>query len=68
MPRSQPPFSFIPDYDQNKEDTSIISVLGCGIYIPLSRPIQLGPLPSQNFEKNAQDPADPTEPWIHDPS
>ena len=66
MPGSQPPF-FIPDPGQNKEDTSIISVVVyCG-YIPLSRPIQFCPLPNQNFEK-AQDPADPADPWIQDPS
>ena len=50
---SQPPFSLIPEPDQNKEDTAIISVVDYGVYIPLSRPIQFFPLPNQNFEKNA---------------
>ena len=68
VPGSQPPFSLIPDTDQNKEDTSFISVVGYGAYIPLSRPIQFCPLTNQNFEKNAQDPAGPAEPWIQDPS
>ena len=31
---SQPPFSLIPYSDQNKEDTSTISVVGYGVYIP----------------------------------
>ena len=39
-PGSQPPFSLIPDPDQNKEDTSLISVVPCSVYIPISRPIQ----------------------------
>ena len=41
-----------------------------GVYIRLSRPIlyQTCLLPNQNFEKNAQYPADPAEPWIQDPS
>ena len=68
VPGSQPPFSLIPDPDQNKEDASLISAVSYGVYIPLSRPIQFCPLPSQNFEKNAQDPGDPAEPWIQDPS
>ena len=68
MPGSQPPFSLILDPDQNKEDTSLISAVSYGVYIPLSRPIQFCPLSSQNFEKNAQDPGDPVEPWIQDPS
>ena len=68
VPRSQPPFSFIPDPDQNKQDTSVIPVVAYGVNIPLSRPIQICLLPNQNFEKNAQDPADPAEPWIQDPS
>ena len=68
MPGSRPPLSLIPDPDQNKEDTSFISVVAYGVYIPLSRPIQFCPLPNQNFEKNAQDPADPAKPWIQDPS
>ena len=65
VPGSQPPFSLIPDPDQSKEDTSIISVVVYGVYIPLSRPFQFCPLPNQNFENNAQDPA---EPWIRDPN
>ena len=68
MPGSQSPFSLIPDPDQNKEDTSFISVRAYGDYIPLSHPIQFCPLPNQIFEKNAQDPADPTKPWIQEPS
>ena len=67
MPGSQPPFSLIPDPDQNKEDTSFISVVAYGVYIPLSIQIQFCPLPNQNFEKIAQDHADPAEPWIQDP-
>ena len=53
VPGSKPPFSLIPDPEQNKADTSILSVVGYGVYIPLSRPIQFCPLPDQNFEKNA---------------
>ena len=68
MPGSQPPFSLIPDPDQNKEDTSFIAVVAYGEYIPLSHAIQFCPLPNQNFEKNFQDPADLEEPWITDPS
>ena len=68
MPGSQPPFSLIPDPHQNKEDTSFISVVTYGVYIPLSRPIQFCALSNQIFEKNAQDPADPAEPWIQDPT
>ena len=68
MPGSQPPFSLIPDSDQNKEDTSLISVVAYGLYIPLPRPIQFCTLPNLNFEKNAQDPALPAEPWIQDQS
>ena len=68
MQGSQPPFYLIPDPDQNKEDTSVISVVAYGVYIPLSRPIQFCPLPNQNFEKNAKHPADPAEPWVQDPS
>ena len=61
-PGSQPPFSLIPDPDQNKEDTSFISAVGYGVYISLSRPIKFCLLPNQNFEKNSQDPGDPAEP------
>ena len=68
MPGSQPYFSLIPDPDQNKEDTSLISVVSYDVYIRLSRPIQFCPLTNLNFEKNAQDPGDPAEPWIQDPS
>ena len=68
MPGSQPPFSLIPDRDQNMEDTAFISVVAYGVYIPLSHPIQFCPIPSQNFETNAQDPADLTKPWIQDQS
>ena len=68
MPGSQPPFSLIPDPNQNKEDTSFISVVAYDVYIPLSHPIQFCLLPNQNFEKNTRDPADPAEPWIQDPS
>ena len=63
---SQPPFSWIPDPYQNKEDRSPISIVANGVYITLSRPIQFCPLPNQNIEKNAQDPADPAETWIQD--
>ena len=68
MPGSQPPFSLIPDADQNKVDTSFISVVAYGVYIPLPRAIPFCPLPNQNFEKNAQGPGDLAEPWIPDPS
>ena len=68
VPGSQPPFSLIPDADQNNEDASLTSVAAYSVYIPLSRPVQFCPLSNQNFEKNAQDPADPAEPWIQDPS
>ena len=51
VPGSQPHFSLIPDPEQNKEDTTIISVVDYGVYIPLSRPIQFFHLPNQNFEK-----------------
>ena len=68
VPGAQPPFPLIPDPDQNKEATSFISVVAYDIYIPLSRPIQFCLLPNQNFEKNAQDPGDPTKPRIQDPS
>ena len=68
VPGSRPPFSLIPDPDQNKEDTSFISVVAYGVYIPLSRPIQFCLLPNQNFEKNAKDLEDPAKPWIQDPS
>ena len=61
-------FSLLPDPDQNREDASFISVVARGVYIPLSRPIQICPLPYQKFEKNARDPADPAELWIQDPS
>ena len=66
MPGSQALFPLIPDPDQNKVDTLFIFVVACGIYIALSRLIQFCLLPNQNFEKNAQDPADPEEPWIQD--
>ena len=46
VPGSQPPFSLIRDSDQNEEDTSFISVLTCGVNIPLSRSIQFCPLPN----------------------
>ena len=68
MPGSQPPFSLIPNPDQGKEDTSFISVVAYDVYIPLSCSIQFCLLPNQNFEKNTQDPADPAEPWIQNPS
>ena len=68
MPGSQPPFCLIPHPGHNNEDTSFISGVSYGVYIPTSRPIQICPLPNQNFEKSAQDPADPAEPWIQDPS
>ena len=64
VPWSKPPFSLIPDPGQNKEDTSCISVVAYGVYVFLSRPIQFCLLTNYNFEKNAQDPADPAEPWI----
>ena len=59
-------FSLIPNPDQNKEDTSFISVVAYGAYNPLSRSIQFCLLPNQNFEKNDQVLADPAEPWILD--
>ena len=68
VPGSQQPFSFIPDPGQKKEDASIISVSVYVVFTPLSQPIQFCPLPNQNFEKNAQYPAYPMEPWIQDPS
>ena len=68
VPGSQPPFSFIPDPVQSKEDTAFFSVVAYGVYIPLSRPIQFCLLPSQNFEQNAKEPADPAVPWVQDPS
>ena len=68
VPGSLPPFSLIPDPNQNKEDTSLISAVFYGVYIPLSRPIQFCTLPSQKFRENAQDPGEPAEPWIQDPS
>ena len=68
MRGSQAPFSLIPDVDQNNEDTSSISVVACGVYIPLARPIQFCLLQNQNFENNAKDPADPAEHWVQDPS
>ena len=68
VPGSQLPFSLIRDPDQNKEDMSFISVVAYGIYIRLSPLIQLCSLPDQNFEKNVHDLADPSEPWIQDPS
>ena len=58
-------FSLIQDPDQNKEDTSFISVVSYGVYIALSGPIQFCPLPYQNFEKTPkilqilQNPGDP---------
>ena len=61
-------FFIIPDPDRHREDTSFISVVTYGVYIPLSCPIKFCLLPNQNFEKNAQDPRDPAEPWIQDPS
>ena len=68
VPGSQPPFYLIPDPNQNKEYTSLISAVSYGVYISLSRPIQFCSLPSQNFEKNAQDTGDPAGLWIQDPS
>ena len=62
VPGSQPPFSLIPNPDQNKTDTTFISVVAYGVYIPLLCPIQFCPLTKQNFLKNAQDPACPAEP------
>ena len=66
--RIQPPFSVIPDPDQNKEDASFTSVVAYDVFILLSHPIQFCPLPNQKFEKNAQDSADPAKPCIQDPS
>ena len=68
VPESQAPFSLIPDSDQNRKDASFISVVAYGPNIPLSGAIQFCLLPNQNFEKNVQDPGDPAEPWIQDPS
>ena len=68
MPGSQPTFSTIPDPDQKTEYTSFISVVSYGVYIPLSRPIQFCLLTNKNFEKKAQDTADPAEPLIQDSS
>ena len=67
VPGSQPPFYVMPDSDQNKEDTPFISAVAYSVYIPLSRLAQFCPLPNQNFEENAEDPADPAEPRIQDP-
>ena len=67
MPGSQPPVSFIPDPDQNREDTSFISVVAYGVYIPFHVRFD-SVLYKSKFRENAQDPADPAEPWIHDPS
>ena len=39
VPGFQPAFSLNPDHDQNKEDTSCISVAAYGGYILLSFPI-----------------------------
>ena len=62
-------FSLISYPDQSKEDTSFISVIAYGVYIRISRPIQFCLLTNQNFEKkNAQNPANPAEPSIQDPS
>ena len=61
-------FSLIQDPDHNKEDTSFISVVAYSVYIPLSHPIQFCALPNQNFDKNVQDPVNPAELWIQDPS
>ena len=58
----------MPDPDQNKENVSFISVVAYGVYIHIARPIQFCLLPNQNFEKNAENPADSEEPWIRDPS
>ena len=68
VPGSQPPFSLIPDPDENKEDRSFNSAAAYDIYSPLSRPIQFCCLPNQNVDKIAKDPGDPVEPWIQDPS
>ena len=67
VPGPQTPFSLNPDPDQNKEDTTFISVLACEFCIPLSLPIQFCPLLNQNFEKNAKDPAKIPELWIQNP-
>ena len=68
MPGSHPPFSLIPDPDQNKEDTPFISVVAYSVYIPLSRPIYFCSLPNQNFEKKCPRSCDPAEPWTQDPN
>ena len=68
MPGSQSAFPLIPDSDQNKEDTSFISVVACGVYIHFSRPIQFCRLLTQILENNARNHADPAEPRIQDPS
>ena len=61
VPGSQPPFSLNPYPDQNKQDTSFISIAAYCIYIPLSRPTQFCPLPLQYLEKKC------TVSWILDP-
>ena len=66
-PNSQPPVSFNPDPNQNKEDASIISVVSCHFDISLSVPTQFCSLSHQNLGKNVRDPARIPEPWIQDP-
>ena len=46
---------------------SFISVVAYGVYIFLCRPTQFYPLPHQNFEKSAKDPASIPQYWIQDP-
>ena len=68
MPVSQPPFCLIPDREKNKEETPFIYVV-CTLrrlYSPFNS--DLIPLPNRNFEKIAQDHADPAEHRIQAPS
>ena len=70
VPGSQLPFSLIPDPDQNKEDTSFISVVAYGVYIPLSRPIQFHHLPKPKFREKCPrscrscETLDPGSEWV----
>ena len=65
VPGSQPPFSLIPDSDQGKEDISLI-YLCCSLwrlYPPFTFDSFLS-FAKPKVRENAQDPADPGEPWV----
>ena len=66
VPRSQPPFSFILAPGQRRYIIYIYCGLWC-LYLPFKSD-SFCLLPNQNFENNPQDPADPAETWIQDPS